>query len=372
MPRFSTYIGLDVHKNSIVLAAGPADLDQPISKAERVPNDLARLLKRLAPFGDPRGIKLCYEAGPTGYGLVRALRGRGYACAVVAPSKTPQVSRNKVKTDKRDAKRLAEYLRSGHLTEIRVPTEEEEALRDLIRAREDIKRMETNTKRRILALMLRHGRIWRGTRHHWTKRHRIWLEQQEFERRGTQEAKTAYMEHLHRLEASVAELDKAIEDLVPTMARADLIRALCALKGVKTYTAATIVAEIGDFGRFPSASKFMSFLGLTPSECSSGDSTRRGAITKAGNGRLRRLLVEAAWTHKRSPHIGVELERRSRGVAEAVKEISMKAQKRLFRRRWALENAGKGSRKITVALARELAGFVWAITQLDELRAPAN
>jgi len=367
MPRFSTYIGLDVHKNSITLAFGPADLDEPVSKGEKLPNDLPRLLRRLKSFGEPSEVKLCYEAGPTGYGLVRELRALGYTCEVVAPAKTPQVSRERVKTDKRDARRLAEYLRTGHLTEVRVPTEEEESLRDLVRAREDIKSVEVNMRRRLGGLMLRQGRIWRGTKHNWTKAHYEWLEVQEFESRGTQEAKQTYLEKIRSLQVTLKDLDEAIEELVPSLKRADLVRALCALKGVKTYTAAALVSDIGDFKRFPSASKFMSFLGLTPSESSSGDTTRRGAITKAGNGRLRRLLVEAAWTYKKSPHIGRDLARRQRDASEVVRDHAWTAQKRLHKRKRVLDNAGKGSRKITVALARELAGFVWAIGQESDL-----
>ena len=372
MPRFSTYIGLDVHKHSIVLAAAPADPELPVSKGEKLPNDLPRLLRKLERYGAPGEMKICYEAGPTGYGLVRELRRRGYACEVVAPAKTPRLLTDRVKTDKRDACKLAVFLRSGHLTAIRVPTEEEEALRDLVRAREDIKRCEVNMRRRLAALMLRHGRIWTGTKHNWTKAHYAWLERQRFERRGTDEAKELYLSELLRMTALVEEIDRSIEQVVPKMPQADLIRALRSFKGIDTHTAATIVAEIGDFKRFPTAGKFMSFLGLVPSELSSGNKTLRGPITKAGNKRLRRLLIEAAWANRRSPHVGPDLARRSRGVAEKVLEHRMKAQRRLYKRKWALTEAGKGSRKVTVALARELAGFIWAVGQEKELMASAS
>ena len=168
------------------------------------------------------------------------------------------------------------------------------------------------------------------------------------------------------------EIDRSIEEIVPTLERADLVRALQGLKGVKTLTAATIVAEVGDLKRFPTAGQFMSFLGLTPSENSTGDGRRRGPITKAGNKRLRSLIVESAWTHRRSPHIGRDLDVRLRGLSKEVKALSWKAQRRLFKRRCALENAGKGSRKTVVALARELAGFIWAIGQETKLTTTAN
>ena len=367
MSTFSTYIGLDVHKNSISVAAAPADPEQPARSLGRLPNDVPRLLKLLALCGAACQVQVCYEAGPTGYGLVRRLRQEGYTCEVVAPAKTPRVPSDRVKTDSRDAVKLATFLRSGLLTPIRVPTEEEEALRDLLRAREDIKRFECDLRRRLGALMLRHDRIWTGTRCNWTKRHFNWLEDQSFERRGTEEAKEQYQGLGNHLRAILDEIDRSIEEIVPTLERADLVRALQGLKGIKTLTAATIVAEVGDLRRFPTAGKFMSFLGLTPSENSSGDSQHRGPITKAGNKRLRRLIVESAWTHRRSPHIGRDLDVRSKGLSKEVKALSWKAQRRLYKRRWALENAGKGSRKTVVALARELAGFIWAIGQETKL-----
>lgn len=367
MQRFSAYIGLDVHKNSISGAIAPADPQQPARSLGRMAHDVPKLLKVLARAGGPSEVKVCYEAGPTGYGLVRRLRAEGYTCEVVAPAKTPKAPGDRVKTDQRDAVKLATFLRNGLLTAIRVPTEEEEALRDLVRAREDIKRMEVNLRRQLGALLLRHDRRWTGTKHNWTKRHFEWVEKQTFEHRGTQEAKQQYLGLVHHLRELLDELDRAVEEILPTLERADLARALQGLKGIKALTAATILAEVGDLQRFPSPGKFMSFLGLTPSESSSGDARQRGPITKAGNKRLRRLFVEAAQTHRKAPHVSRELEVRSRGLSSEVKALAWKAQKRLFKRRWALSNAGKSERKIVVALARELAGFVWAIGQEERL-----
>lgn len=370
MTQINAYIGLDVHKNSISLASAPSDGSCDAAFHRRLPNDVTRLLKELQLFGSPAQVHVCYEAGPTGYGLARRLRAEGYRCDVVAPAKTPRLPSDRVKTDRRDAVKLARFLRSGHLTAIRVPTLEEEALRDLIRTREDIKRDESDLRRRLGALMLRHGRVW-GEKSTWTKAHMTWLEKQEFDQHATMEAKLCYLEQIKHLQRVLGELDKSIEQVALSLDHANVVRALCALKGIKVLTAATFLAEIGDFRRFATAAQFMSFLGLTPSESSSGDSTQRGPITKAGNRRLRRLLVESAWTYIKAPHESVELKRRSEGVHQEVKDLAMKAQKRLWKRRRQMTSAQKSPRKINVAMARELAGFVWAIARHDNLVATA-
>lgn len=372
MTQISAYIGLDVHKNSISIAAAESGSREKASFHGRIPNDLTRLLKRLAPFGPAGRVKIAYEAGPTGYGLARRLRSEGYDCVVIAPAKTPRASSDRVKTDRRDAMKLATFLRSGHLTEVRVPTPEEEALRDLLRAREDVKSSEVRTRRRLNSMMLRHGRIWRGSKCNWTKGHYQWLEEQQFEHRASNEAKVAYLEQIRQLQARLAELDSAIEDAVLASPQKETVLALRAMKGISTLTAATLIAEIGDFSRFEAATRFMSFLGLTPSESSSGDGSTRGPITKAGNGRLRRLLVESAWTYTRAPHLSVPLKKRQIGVSEAVLDISWKAQKRLYRQRQRLIRAGKSHRKIIVAMARELAGFVWAVAKTPDPQAAAS
>jgi transposase len=365
MKQFSMYVGLDVHKNSISVAIASRGEEQAKSLG-RLPNDLTRLLRTLEPLGDPADVQICYEAGPTGYGLVRRLRRLGYDCQVVAPAKTPRMAGDRVKTDRRDAIKLADFLRSGHLTFIRVPTEEEEALRDLIRAREDMKTKETNSKRQLNSMMLRHGRIFRSGKSLWTKKHFDWIEAQEFEFEATREAKTTYVGEVRRYGEMLDGLDKRIEEVSGTLSRADLIHALRAFKGIKTLTAATIVAEVGDLRRFPSAAKFASFLGLTPSEHSSGDSRNRGRITKAGNKRLRTMLVEAAWAYWRSPHVSRELEARSSGVTQKVRDISWKTQNRLHRRLRALQLRGMSAKKALVAVTRELACAIWALGQEEE------
>lgn len=366
MSTFSTYVGLDVHKKSIVIAIADAGSRAAAKSLGSIANDYPRLLKKLRSLGASETVQVCYEAGPTGYLLYRRLREDGYACDVVAPSKTPKKSGDRVKTDRRDAKRLAHFLRTGDLTSIRVPTPEEEALRDLIRARDDIKSVETNTKRRLGALLLRHDRIWHK-KCQWTKEHLEWVGKQSFEHTGTVEAHAHYLSELYRLADAIAGLEQRIEEVVPTMTRVDLIRAIRSMKGFKTLGAATVVAEVGDLRRFPTPARFMSFLGLTPSENSSGEGRRRGAITKAGNTRLRRVFVEAAWAYWRHAHKSRYLQKRSEGVAPKVQEIAWSAQKRLHRRMHALVARGVNSRKALIAVARELAGFVWAIGQEDQL-----
>jgi transposase len=371
MTRFSTFVGLDVHKKTISIAFAERG-GEKARFLRREAHDVTRLLRVLAPLGRPQDVQVCYEAGPTGYGLARRLREEGYDCRVVAPAKTPKKSSERVKTDRRDAIKLADYLRSGHLTSIRIPTPEEEALRDLIRAREDLKIKETNSKRQLNSMMLRHTRIFDGGKSLWTKRHFDWIETQEFDFEATREARDLYVGEIRRYMEALVEVDRLIEDISATMSRADLIHALRAFKGIKTLTAATIVAEVGDLGRFPSAAQFASFLGLTPSEHSSGDHRSRGAITKAGNRRLRRMLVEAAWAYWRSPHVSRELLARSEGVTQAVRDMSWRTQRRLHRRLRALHMRGKSPKKALVAIARELACSIWALGQHEALVKPAH
>jgi transposase len=366
MKQFSTYVGLDVHKNSIHVAFTNNETGETQSLGG-VANDLTRLLAKLEPLGDPGRVQVCYEAGPTGYGLYRSLNELGYECHVVAPAKTPSIASDRVKTDRRDAMKLARFLATGHLTFIRVPTPEEEALRDLIRAREDIKIKETNSKRQLNSMMLRHDRIFRVGKSHWTKLHFDWLDQQRFEFDASNEAKDTYLGEVRRHKLLLEEMDRRIEAVSATIKRADLVNASRAFKGIKTLTAATIVAEVGDLKHFPSAGKFASFLGLTPSEHSSGDTRSRGRITKAGNGRLRRMLVEAAWAYWRSPHVSRELEARSAGVSDEIRDLSWRTQRRLHRRIHALHLRRMSSKKALVAVTRELACAIWAAGQEAKL-----
>lgn len=372
MNKIQTYVGLDVHKKTIYTAFRSAAATAARTIGE-IPHDLTRLRKQLAPLGDPAGIQICYEAGPTGYGLCRSLRQLGYDCQVVAPARTPSVPSDRVKTDRRDALKLAEFLATGHLTFIRIPTPEEDALRDLIRAREDLKIKETNTKRQLSSMMLRHGRVFSkengGGKSHWTLLHLEWLDRQVFDHEASNIAKLSYITQVRYLGECIADLDKRIAEVASTIERADLVRGFQAFKGIKVLTAATIVAEIGDLRRFATAKQFASFLGLTPSEHSSGGSRNRGSITKAGNGRVRRLLVEAAWAYWRSPHISRELTARSEGVSEPVRAIAWRAQQRLHKRLRALQHRHVPMKKALIAVTRELACAIWAVGQEESVTA---
>ena len=367
MPQISMHVGLDVHKNSIHVAFANSQTGE-FDSLGSVPNDLKRLLRKLAPLGASSEVRICYEAGPTGYGLCRSLEEIGYTCLVVAPAKTPSVGADRVKTDRRDAIKLARFLASGHLTGIRIPTPEEEALRDLVRAREDLKIKETNTKRQLNSLMLRHGRNFDKGKSHWTKKHLEWLTGQSFEFEATNVAVRTYLAELRYFAELIQELDDRIEETASTIERADLVNALRAFKGIKTLTAATIVAEIGDLRRFPTAARFASFLGLTPSEHSSGETRNRGRITKSGNRRVRRMLVEATWAYWHAPWESRELLARSEGVSQEIRKQAWKTQQRLHKRLHSLRYRGMNAKKALIAVTRELACAIWALGQEESLQ----
>lgn len=368
MKQFSVHVGLDVHKNSIHVAFLSTETGETQSLGG-VANDMTRLLTKLEPLGDPSTVQVCYEAGPTGYVLYRKLTALGYECLVVAPAKTPSIASDRVKTDRRDAMKLAQFLASGHLTGIRVPTPEEEALRDLIRARDDVKTKETNTKRQLNSMMLRHDRIFCDGKTLWTKLHLDWLDRQTFDLVGSNEAKQMYIGEVRHFKHLIADLDRQIETISGTLERADFVNALRAFKGIKTLTAASIVTEIGDLKRFSTPGKFASFLGLTPSEHSSGETRKRGRITRAGNGRMRRMLVESAWAYWRSPRVTRELLARSLGVSKEVRDLSWRTQKRLHRRMHALLRRQVSQKKALIAITRELACAIWALGQEENLKA---
>jgi transposase len=356
------YVGLDVHKDSIVIAiARQGRKSADIWKT--IPYDGSRLvkaLKMLAP--DAHGLKVCYEAGPTGFGLCRRLRKAGIDCIVVAPSLVPGKPGDRVKTDRRDAKRLAHFLRSGDLTEVHVPEEAVEAVRDLERARGAAKCAERAARHQLSKFLLRHDRPWDGKA--WTQKHLNWIRVQKFAYPAQQRVLADYLKAVEDLAERVASLTSALEELVQDTVLAPLVKALQAFRGISALSAITIAAEVGgDLRRFATAGQFMSYVGLTPSEDSTGQRRRQGRITRCGNGHLRRILVESAWHYRHAPAMSKELRRRNQGVAEGVRRIAWEAQKRLNKRLYHLIHAGKSSQKSVVALARELAGFIWSIGQ---------
>jgi transposase len=362
------YVGLDVHKDSIAIAVARPGR-QPAKKWKTMPYDGTRLLKALkmlAPEGQP--LKVCYEAGPTGFGLCRRLRKAGVDCIVVAPSLVPGKPGDRVKTDRRDAEKLAHFLRSGDLTEVHVPDEAVEAVRDLERARGDAKRAERVARQQLGKFLLRHDRPWDGKA--WTQKHLNWIRAQKFAYPAQQRVLADYLKTVEDLAERVAALTSALEELVQETVLAPLVKALQAFRGISMISAVTIAAEVGgDLRRFATAGQFMSYVGLTPSENSTGQRRRQGAITRCGNGHLRRTLVESAWHYRHAPAMSKELRRRNQGVADEVRRIAWEAQKRLHKRLYHLLHAGKSSQKAVVALARELAGFVWSVGQEERLLA---
>lgn len=361
----SRFVGLDVHSKSISIAvASNRDAAEFVSQ---IPHDLPRLLKALDRLGSRDQLHCAYEAGPTGYGLQRALTKAGVRCDVIAPSKMPKVTGDRVKTDRRDALRLAHLLRCGDLVKNHVPDEACEAMRDLLRSREDAKRAQLRARHQLSKYLLRHGRRW--PKCNWTIAHLEWVEQQTFEHPAQARVLEECLQAVNEASARIQRYDALLAELAPQTEQADLIEALQAFRGIQLLTAASIAFELGDIRRFPSAKKLMSYLGLTPSEDSSGDRVRRGGITKAGNGGLRRLLVESAWSYRHTPREAYRLKKRAEHVAPGVRRIAWSAQTRLHARYKKMMARGKGAQKTLVALARELAGFIWAVGQERSLLA---
>lgn len=359
------YVGLDVHRDSIVIAFA-REGREAAENWKTIPNDGVRLRKALKLLTGESGIaKVCYEAGPTGFGLCRQLREAGIYCIVVAPSLVPGKPGDRVKTDRRDARKLAHFLRSGDLTEVFVPDEAVEAIRDLERAREDAKRAERVARHQLSKFLLRHERRWDGNT--WTKKHLNWIRVQQFAYPAQQRVLEDYLKTVEDLAERVARLTKQVEQLVQQTALAPLVKALQAFRGFNVVSAVTIAAESGNLRRFATASQYMSYGGLVPSEDSTGKRRRQGPITRCGNARLRRILVEASWHYRHVPRMSPELRRRNQGVAPGVQRIAWEAQKRLHQRLYHLVKAGKSVQKTITALARELAGFVWAVGQQETL-----
>jgi len=363
------YVGMDVHKETIVIAVA-REGREPAEKWKTLPNDGSRLRKALRTLvKENEVLRVCYEAGPTGFGLCRGLRKAGIECLVVAPSLVPGKPGDRVKTDRRDACRLAHFLRSGDLTEVHVPPEAVEAIRDLERARDDAKCAERAARHQLGKFLLRHDRHWDGTA--WTEKHRDWIRTQAFAFPAQQRVLEDYLKVVEDLAERVARLTKTLEELVQDTVLAPLVKALQAFRGVSVVSAVTIAAEVGDLRRFATAGQFMSYVGLTPSEDSTGQRRRQGRITRCGNGHVRRILVEAAWHYRHVPTLSKELRRRNQGVAPEVQRIAWEAQKRLHKRLQHLLHAGKSVQKAVTALARELAGFIWAVGQQETLVAAA-
>jgi transposase len=360
MAQARTCVGLDVHASRIVAVALDAETGELQSFGlPGCPVEAARFCAGL-----PAPVRATYEAGPTGYGLARELDRRGLECVVAAPGKIPRAAAERVKTDRRDAEHLARLLLAGKLCPVRVPGEREEALRDLVRAREALRGDLMRARHRLSKLLLRHGLRYDGGA--WTERHRVWLARVELDERAAQATLCDYRGAIEALLHRRSELERLIEAAVPGSPFEREVARLRCLRAIDTLSAAGLCAEIGDFRRFAGAGQLMSYVGLVPAEHSSGERRRQGSITKTGSRHARRLLVEAAWNYRYRPRVGRALERRQQGQPAAAIAISWSAQRRLYRTWTRLRAKGKRAPVVTVAVARELAGFCWAITTTEQ------
>lgn len=319
-----------------------------------------KLVNKLA--GKYRRLIFCYEAGPTGYGLHRLIKGLGHDCVVVAPSLIPKKAGDRVKTNRRDALSLAKLLRAGELTAVWVPDACHEAMRDLSRTREAAVEDLRSKRQQASSFLLRLGRHYPGKKT-WSRAHMNWLASQKLDHAEQRIAFEEMLLAVRQAQERVARLEEAIRTAVPDWSLAKVVTALMAMRGIDLVAATAFLAEIGDLSRFPTARELMGYLGLTPSEHSTGESVRRGGITKSGNRRARRILVECSWSYRHPPRIGKEKLAKVAAAPRAVREIAWKAQSRLAARFRALTRKGKRPTIVVTAIARELSGFIWAVNR---------
>jgi len=362
------FLGLDVHADTIAVAV--AEPDGEVRSLGLIPNRLESVRKLVARLGPAKQLKACYEAGPCGYVLYWQLTALGVACEVVAPTLVPVKAGDRVKTDRRDAAKLARSYRAGDLTPVWVPDAEHEALRDLVRAREDARQDQHRARHRLSKFLLRHGRRPpEEVRKNWTLKYMTWIKEQvHFAQPALEATLLDYVHEVDHMAARIERLEKALGEAIqkaPPAMRA-VVAALQALRGVAQLTAVTVVAELGTLSRFDSPRKLMGYSGLVSSEYSSGNRIQRGSITKSGNAHLRRVIIESAWAYQYRPWIGGFLLKRQQGLPREVKAIAWKAQHRLHARYKKLAAAGKKKPQIVTAVGRELLGFIWAIAVQTE------
>ncbi len=353
----TTHIGLDVHKDSIavaVLRPGTTEVD------ERVITNTPEAIRRLLSRHDPHLTSLCCEAGPTGYDTHRLVASLGFSCDVIAPSLIPRRSGSRVKTDRIDARNLARLNRAGELTSVRVPGAAEEAVRNLVRVREEVTYDRRIARQRIRSFLMRYGKRYPGPRDAWSQRFEVWARSVTFDEPLAQEAFANLLSAYFIRDTELAEMGRRVEEIATTEPFAGPVARMSALRGIGTLTAMTIISETCDFTRFADAGSYMAFTGLIPSEHSSGASRHQGSITKTGNRHIRRVLVESAWAYRHAPAVRGKLRERLEGMSPEVVAYSWAAQVRLnaVYRRLA---AKKGAHTAVVATARELSGFVWGL-----------
>ncbi|HEY6444936.1 MAG TPA: IS110 family transposase [Acidobacteriaceae bacterium] len=361
MEKKLRFLGLDVHAETIAVAV--AEPDGEVRSLGVIPNRAESVRKLVKKLGAAEPLRASYAAGPTGYVLYWQLTELGVDCAVVAPTLVPAKAGDRVKTDRRDATKLARCHRAGDLTRVWVPDEDTEALRDLVRAREAAKQDQLRARHRLSKFLLRTGQLPAPGIKPWTKPYMDWVRQLRYQHAGQEWTR---LDHLHEVEhmvERVKRLEEAIREAVKLAPAGmqDVIRGLQCLRGLAEISAVTVVAELGQISRFASARQLMGYSGAVPSEKSSGKRQRRGGITKTGNAHLRRIVVEAAWSYRLRPAVGPGLRKRQQGVPEDIKEMAWRAHLRLHQRCARLAAAGKDQRKVAVAVGRELLGFIWAI-----------
>ena len=357
--NYGAYIGLDTHKDSIMVGIAlpgrtPAYIDSEIANNKK---NRHKLIHRLSEQFTGQLLLFCYEAGPCGYGIQRQIEATGHDCEVIAPSKIPKKSGEKVKTDRIDARRLAHYLRSGDLTAIWIPDHEQEAMRDLTRARSDMKSQELKARQQLNAYVLRQGHRWPSNKTRWTKSHYNWLESLKFNHDWLQVVLQEYINAVKAATARVTDITKQMERVLPQWTMAPVVDSLVALRGIDTLAAMVLLAELGDISRFDSPKQLMAYLGLVPCEHSSGSRRRQGSITRTGNSHARRMLVESAWSYRFPARQTMHLKRKAMKASDEAKAIAWRAQKRLCGRYTTLIHAGKNTKQTTVAIARELIGL---------------
>jgi transposase len=359
--QVTTYVGVDAHKKDLFIAMLVGDRTAPVTwQVANEPQAVRRLVRKLEREA-PGPVRVCYEAGPCGYALQRHMTTPRVACQVIAPALIPRKPGERIKTNQRDARKLVELLRAGLLTEVRPPTPEAEAGRDLCRARDDAREDLQRARHRLGKLLLRRGLHYSGR--NWTRAHRQWVDSLQWTQSAERVVVDDYRLAIDHLQARLIALDARLTAIAETTPYREPVGWLRCFRGIDTLTAILILAELHDFRRFHSPRALMAYLGLVPGEDSTGEKHRRGRITRTGNALVRRLLVETAWHYQHRPGTGVALARRREGQPSRVIAIADKAQQRLCRRFRRLAEQHKPAPKIAVAIARELAGFLWAALQ---------